>query len=474
MNRTGCIFAAAALGACHAGADWSFHVGVGGPDGAVVGPDGAIITSGVLVTPSMAHVSLGRSAVFSANVVGSSDMSVTWSVQEGASGGTVDSTGLYTAPMTAGTYHVIATSQALKDSGSATVVVSSVGSCSALPAKGTWDSASIAPVVATAPKTAFDGKSCTVIVDPFDSSTVWLGTGNKGLFKSTDCGATWAHVNTGTNGASLDQSTLWSLVVDPVNQGVIYTVAAYGVGGIWKSTNGGVDWQQTIPANSNVANAVPYNFLGNVSMDPSNPNHLVAASHGKCNDPYPNGCIAETFDGGNTWPNIAQIPTGWGETGGILAINATTWMYGTGEEFQGAYLTTDNGKNWKSVTPGHMGDVVAEFTTQPLERASDGAYYVASLQGAVRSTDGMNWSLAWGMKNFAGADTFNLAVSTKTIYGGAQNTIYSAPIGDFTNWSTMSGTPTLTDNLGFFAYDEAHHILYVSDWAGGLFRYVDE
>jgi chitinase len=36
---------------------------------------------------------------------------MTWSVQE-ASGGTIDPTGLYTAPAAAGTYHVVATSVA--------------------------------------------------------------------------------------------------------------------------------------------------------------------------------------------------------------------------------------------------------------------------------------------------------------------------------------------------------------------------
>ena len=35
-----------------------------------------------------------------------------WSVQEGASGGTIDATGRYTAPTAAGTYHVVATSVA--------------------------------------------------------------------------------------------------------------------------------------------------------------------------------------------------------------------------------------------------------------------------------------------------------------------------------------------------------------------------
>ena len=37
---------------------------------------------------------------------------MTWSVQEGAAGGTIAATGVYSAPAVAGTYHVVATSVA--------------------------------------------------------------------------------------------------------------------------------------------------------------------------------------------------------------------------------------------------------------------------------------------------------------------------------------------------------------------------
>ncbi len=77
----------------------------------------------VVVTPSSANVIVGKTQVFNASVFGSSNTSVTWSVAE-TGGGTVDSSGNYTAPMTAGTYHVVATSVAnTTDSGTAPAVV---------------------------------------------------------------------------------------------------------------------------------------------------------------------------------------------------------------------------------------------------------------------------------------------------------------------------------------------------------------
>jgi WD40 repeat protein len=79
----------------------------------------------VVVTPSgIGQVWQGTKVQFAAQVIGQTNQAVTWSVQEGSAGGVIDSTGLYTAPSAAGSFHVVATSQAdSKVSGIATVEV---------------------------------------------------------------------------------------------------------------------------------------------------------------------------------------------------------------------------------------------------------------------------------------------------------------------------------------------------------------
>lgn len=62
----------------------------------------------VSVSPTSATLAVGATQQFSATVTGATDTSVTWS----ATSGTVDSTGLYTAPATAGSGQVTATSNA--------------------------------------------------------------------------------------------------------------------------------------------------------------------------------------------------------------------------------------------------------------------------------------------------------------------------------------------------------------------------
>jgi hypothetical protein len=65
----------------------------------------------VSISPAVATVTPGSSRPFTANVTGTTDILVTWTVEE-AGGGTITSGGLYTAPTTTGTYHVVATSHA--------------------------------------------------------------------------------------------------------------------------------------------------------------------------------------------------------------------------------------------------------------------------------------------------------------------------------------------------------------------------
>jgi len=78
----------------------------------------------VAVNPGAVNVLLGGSAAFAAAVTGTANQSVTWSVQEGSSCGSVSSTGTYTAPNAAKTCQVVANSQADPTrSGSATVTV---------------------------------------------------------------------------------------------------------------------------------------------------------------------------------------------------------------------------------------------------------------------------------------------------------------------------------------------------------------
>jgi hypothetical protein len=86
----------------------------------------AAAQAGVTISPGSVNLVAGGSAQFSAAVTGTNNTAVNWSVLEGAPGGTVTSTGLYTAPPYAGAFHVVATSQA-DSSQSATAIAAVPG-----------------------------------------------------------------------------------------------------------------------------------------------------------------------------------------------------------------------------------------------------------------------------------------------------------------------------------------------------------
>jgi hypothetical protein len=69
-------------------------------------------TVSVAIGPSSSAVDACQSVAFSATVSGTANLGITWSVREGQSGGSITPAGVYTAPSSPGTYHVVATSLA--------------------------------------------------------------------------------------------------------------------------------------------------------------------------------------------------------------------------------------------------------------------------------------------------------------------------------------------------------------------------
>jgi len=72
-------------------------------------------------------IDVGNQFTFVANVTGAVNTAVSWAIQEGTSGGNITSAGVYTAPGTDGTFHVIAISQAdTTQTATATVTVATL------------------------------------------------------------------------------------------------------------------------------------------------------------------------------------------------------------------------------------------------------------------------------------------------------------------------------------------------------------
>ena len=112
---TALTIAAAAFGFCGCGGS-----SISSPAPSPTPPPAPLIS--VTVTPGSITVLRDATRAFTAKVTGTTNTAVTWSVEE-SSGGTIDSAGLYTPPQNgAGTFHVIATSQANSAAGGSAVI----------------------------------------------------------------------------------------------------------------------------------------------------------------------------------------------------------------------------------------------------------------------------------------------------------------------------------------------------------------
>src|SRR4029079_12175650 len=112
---------------------------------AEVGAGGGAQTGiGVAVTPSAVSLQVGASQAFTATLTKAIDPTVTWSVQEGATCGSIAVDGLYTAPASAAICHVVATSnEDPSKQGVATVTVTTAPPPGPSGTPGVWEQLSL-------------------------------------------------------------------------------------------------------------------------------------------------------------------------------------------------------------------------------------------------------------------------------------------------------------------------------------------
>lgn len=160
----------------------------------------------VTLSPTTATVTAAETRQFTATVTGPTNTAVTWSLQEGASAGTVSVSGLYTASATPGTYHIVATSveDASKSASSVIAVVAPPVITSFVAAASTITSGSTTTLTAT-----FTGGTGVV-----DQS---VGTVTSGDGVSTGAlNATRAYTLRVTNAAgTVDSATVTVTIVPP-------------------------------------------------------------------------------------------------------------------------------------------------------------------------------------------------------------------------------------------------------------------
>ena len=200
-----------------------------------------------------------------------------------------------------------------------------------------------------------------VTIDPNQSSTIWVGTGENnnqrsvgygdGVYKSTDGGKSWKNMG-------LKKSEhISKIIIDPRNSDVIY-VAAYGPlwsdggdRGVYKSIDGGENWKKIHFISDKTGTC-------DLVMDPTNPDILYEAVHQRRRHVFTyigggsESAIYKTVDGGKTWEvSKSGLPEGkMGRIGLAISPADANVVYAIieaeGDKF-GFFRSTSKGATWE-------------------------------------------------------------------------------------------------------------------------------
>ena len=199
-----------------------------------------------------------------------------------------------------------------------------------------------------------------ITLAPSNPAIVYVGTGEannrqssswgNGVYKSMDAGKTWKHLGL------KETHHIGRIVVHPTNPDLVY-VAALGDlwgpnpdRGVFMSTDGGATWNKTLYIDDDTG-------VSDIAIDPQSPNVLYAAAYMRrrtvfgYNGGGPKGGLYRSLDGGKTWEKLTKGLPATGDVGRcaveVFRRNSNI-VYALIEHMTqgGVYRSDDKGATW--------------------------------------------------------------------------------------------------------------------------------
>ena len=203
-----------------------------------------------------------------------------------------------------------------------------------------------------------------VTIDPSNRHTIWVGSGENnsqrsvswgdGVYRSRDGGKSWENV--GLEGSQ----HIGRIAVDPRDSDVVWVAAQGplwnegGERGVYKTTDGGATWQQVLAIS-------PHTGANEVHLDPRDPDVAYASAYQRRRrvwtliDGGPESAIYKTTDGGATWRKLTNgIPSvDKGRIGMAISPADPDVLYAIIEAQRGeggTFRSTDRGESWTKMS----------------------------------------------------------------------------------------------------------------------------
>jgi photosystem II stability/assembly factor-like uncharacterized protein len=251
------------------------------------------------------------------------------------------------------------------------------------------------------------GRSAAVAGSYINNNTFYFGATGGGLWKTTDGGSNWKNLSDKKIGGNIG-----AIAVAPSDENIIYVGegentmrgnVAEGLGGMWRSNDGGKTF-------TNIGLKEGRHII-RVVVHPRDPNTVWAAVVGHLFGPNPERGVYKTTDGGKTWKQTLFVNNQTGcsdlvmEPGnpsvlyaGMWRVQRTPHSMESGGEGSGLYKSTDGGDTWVNISQnkglpkgvwGIVGVAVAPSNTDKLyaivENAAGGMF--------VSNDAGATWTL---------------------------------------------------------------------------------
>jgi photosystem II stability/assembly factor-like uncharacterized protein len=251
-----------------------------------------------------------------------------------------------------------------------------------------------------------------IAVAPSNPNIVYIASGEglqrpdlsvgDGIYKSTDAGKTWTHLGL------RDGQQIPALAIDSRNPDRVFAAVLghpYGANrerGIFRSTDGGATWEKVLYKDEKTGGS-------NVEIDPSNSNVIYAGLWQSRLGPWEDnngfegthGGLFKSTDGGTTWRKLTNgLPDDAVQINVAISPSQTSRLYATlattkpteyaSDAGLGFYRSDDGGENWYRVTTDPRPAMKIGGGDLPIARVDPknaDVVYSASLV-TVRSIDG--------------------------------------------------------------------------------------
>jgi len=302
----------------------------------------------------------------------------------------------------------------------------------------------------------FGGSIGAVAVAPSDENIIYVGEGENtmrgnvseglgGIWRSDDAGRTWRNL-----GLS-DGRHIIRIIVHPRDPNTVWlAVMGHLFGpnkerGVYKTTDGGKTWKQTLFVNDQTG-------CSDLVMEPGNPTVFYVGMWRALRTPYSmesggdGSGLWKSVDGGVTWTNISEkkgLPKGvWGIVGVAVAPSNADKLYALIENKDGGLFMSDNGGETWTLTSSdnNIRQRAWYYTKVFVDPKNENLVYCPNVN-FMRSRDGGKTFLAVNTPHgdhhdlWIDPDDGNRMIVADD--GGAQISFDGA-----TNWSTYNNQPT--------------------------------